>query len=775
MGNQQTLKPSAPTKIPSNYPSIPTPGKLQILWNSNNHDLYHKLSPYVEYSNSLIGGFTTQPYNYTYPDEGNKGLAGLRKYESRMFPIGSAPLDVIRVSKFLASGNGIIFLGKQFLLQTGNSYNETRIYNPTSTIIAAGMGLALGAIRPQRNFDTSAGLAGIASSLIGSAIPNALFGAPKINKPDGTAPDALIGGPLETTGGKGVLRAGTANAGRAHLETAWPKIASGGGSGMGGFGSIVKGLAKSLFANFIPATQDGIKQKSDEGTYGLMIGAGSVKFNYMGNSDARGFHQRWIAGSNIMRKDSQDNKDGAGMLYPKPDGTYILFTNRSFRNYVNGNSIGYSIAQSLFRSGIRYGESFGANVDPGHYASDIMKMWVYYSDTDNKYSTKKTKTDDIDSLNNNLQNVLKQIKKSSGGLYNIIVPDNSSIIGSGKDTLSGYDKLDKTVSGNAGENPINYQYGMLHDYKDAQGITMVDDTIKNQKQRSYQLPTNGKKDGINTLMVLDKNMKVPESKIRSWQSYNDWNNNIWEPYADDLIAFFFYDVVNEKYIPFRASIKGIVESGNASWEELAFMGRSDKVYSYGGFNRNLSFNFDVVISSISELAPTWQRINYLTTLIKPANYTTDTQNLITNRFSVPPMVMLTVGDMYRDQPVLIQTITTTIPEDASWELQNENNPSAWQYLSTYITTDSSVLYAQMPRTIGMSVSLILLEKERAMVGGANFGHAPRRDNNLQVWNTETVPNGRTPTKFQASLVVSKDNAKIYGSVPDKVNAEQRSG
>jgi hypothetical protein len=224
---------------------------------------------------------------------------------------------------------------------------------------------------------------------------------------------------------------------------------------------------------------------------------------------------------------------------------------------------------------------------------------------------------------------------------------------------------------------------------------------------------------------------------------------VWDPYRHDQIQFYFYDLVNDNFIPFRAAIKGIAENGNASWEEMPFIGRADRVYSYGGFNRNLALTFQIVIGSIAELAPTWQRINYLTTLIKPSNYTTDNFNRVTDRFMIPPMVMFNLGDMYTDQPVLIQSITTTIPDDASWETINEFNSDQWQYLATYIKAPQ-VLYGQLPRTVDLNLSMILLEKERAVIGGANFGNAPRLDD-FSDWNTQRRG---TPNKLQQSLVVN---------------------
>ena len=220
-----------------------------------------------------------------------------------------------------------------------------------------------------------------------------------------------------------------------------------------------------------------------------------------------------------------------------------------------------------------------------------------------------------------------------------------------------------------------------------------------------------------------------------------------------MIALYFYDVVNKKYIPFRAAVKGIVENGNASWEELSFIGRADKVYSYGGFNRKLSMKLTIVISSIVELAPTWQRINYMTSLLKAANYTTAHFNNSMNRFMIPPMIMLTLGDMYKDQPILIDSISTTIPEDAAWETQHQLSTEEWKYLANYIKSPN-MLYGQLPREVEMDFSMTLLEKERAIAGGANFGHAPRDDN----WNMSNSPD---ITQFHKSLVVQLP----AGSVP----------
>jgi hypothetical protein len=166
-----------------------------------------------------------------------------------------------------------------------------------------------------------------------------------------------------------------------------------------------------------------------------------------------------------------------------------------------------------------------------------------------------------------------------------------------------------------------------------------------------------------------------------------------------------------------------------------------------------------------ELAPTWQRINYLTTLIKPANYTVAKFNdaglnrSVTNRFMIPPMIMLTLGDMYKEQPVLLQSIAVTVPDDASWETTNQFNSQQWEYLASYIKAPG-VLYGQLPRQVEISLGFALLEKERAIVGGASFGHAPRMDDDQSKWNTTTIPTGGDPSELHKSWVVSNDKTAI---------------
>ncbi len=510
----------------------------------------------------------------------------------------------------------------------------------------------------------------------------------------------------------------------------------------------------------MPKVQDGTVYRRDEDTYGKMLKNGNSRFGYYGINDTPfEFSQRWFGGGSITRK-------GAIPVY-----TYKLFTHtvnglvgsyesNNFNKTIiglDGGNVGYVFGESNDSNnpGYKYGDTIGIDASNGYKNSDILLQYSDYADEKQGFFTKQTDPIAVANYNASLTKIITKLRGVSNGAYNVdVINADSRVIGSGRATKNGYDRLFATGEKNKtlGYVPL----GVLDDYRNT---ALVDQTLIGNGRNSKRLPTTGQADGINVLDVLDSSRDTSKNKFAG--------RDVWDPYIDDMIAFFFYDVVNNKYIPFRATIKGVTETGNASWDELQFIGRGDKVYSYGGFNRTANINFSIVIGSIVELGPTWQRINYLTTLIKPANYTSDRLSLngneVINRFMVPPMVMLTLGDYYKDQPILLQSIGTTIPDDAAWETQNESNSNSnrWEYLANNMTADPSINYGQVPREIEIAISFILLEKERAVVGGANFGNAPRTD----MIRFDTDKGGIAPNRWHSNLVVGVISANPNNTPP----------
>jgi len=748
MANISTIR-SDNMIIPSNYPEMPTPGKISLLFDVNRTDLYHKLSPYNQDTFLFIK--STHPFLYRYPDE---ELGSMAENAMREFPFSRAIDDVTRVTKFLMSGRGVLWLGKQFLLQTGNAFNETRLYNPISPLIAAAMPLDFWAFRPQRYIDLG-DVGSIVGSFLGPTV-GTIFST-KTEPPPGTV--GLQGlSANNQNAGKGLLRAGTVNSALVNLQNKFSVPSDGKGLGLGEF---LSETIKGMFGNFIPKRQETGIKRSDQITYGLMLGSYTGNygvFTYEGvNGLVNGVQQFWFGGSTSEIRKGQNGNGKMPLnwvkLYTDENGKPIWEYPRSMA-FISGltGEVGYSIDNT--ENPVKYGDHVGSLLHNKRSSksdtwegSDILIQHSIFVEENRKYPSKGTdKTDpSVNKIKQSLLNVITKI--NSTGTYNI--SDKTTAFVYNKEKI-GYDRI-STIK-NHEDTEVQYNNAFLNQYRD--DVRVLEDVNTNKSSKlSMGMATSYKADYINTLTVLDKDSVDVETDEKSGKLK-------YYPYWDDIIAFYFYDIINEKYIPFRATIHGLQESNNATWEELQFIGRADRLYSYSGFNRSLNISFTVNINSIKELAPTWQRINYLMSLIKPASYTqrkdtsTDNTNLHT-RYIIPPMIMLTIGDLYKSQPIIINTIGLTVPDTALWETLNEKNSKEWSYLAGNIKApDIKRLYGQLPKTVDMSLSCYLLEKERAIAGSANFGHAPHDEfymaNNYR--STPQIPNS-TPTELHKSLVV----------------------
>jgi hypothetical protein len=412
--------------------------------------------------------------------------------------------------------------------------------------------------------------------------------------------------------------------------------------------------------------------------------------------------------------------------------------------------------------------------------SQILGQYYVYSNPQTKYPSKfnDPQSDKVKEIEENLKGLINGINNyqgiGAGGnlrIYNTLYvarpPTNSLLMSSGDPLTIGYDAQHAKVPKRPA--PVN-TFGTIGEYNSGTGKVPATVDSRVNPGKSLRFSTTFTSDGINQLGLIGADMKIPYNgglgiHYKNWVDY--------KPYDDDLIAFFFYDVVNQKYIPFRATVKGISEGNTAFWDELRFIGRADQLYSYNGFSRTLSFTFNIVISSISELLPTWRKVNYMASCVKPSNYTSGAKfgDIRFSQFIIPPMFMLTIGDFYKYQPIVITSINVNVPDDAAWETLNEiNAPEGWSYLNGIITTPQiGKGYAQLPREVEIAITCNLLEKERAILGGSHFGHAPRKDD----W--ETSPDGKFVvggqpflpeiTQFHAEEVVFNPGAPVPVTLP----------
>jgi len=759
-----SLPPNAATFI-----NIRRGGKLETLFLANGNDqvLYTKNKPQDLYLKGLV---TSQQYIYKNPNEGQRTKIG----GNRSLPVSSAVQDTTRIRKFLGSNAGVKFTGKQLILQGFQSFDETKVYNPAMPLIAAIRSATFGLVdRPTRHIDTSNILTGL---LGGTGLSNAVSAVGQLlgSAPPQPAPPrssvasaasnglglstltSLVGGgdnssrvvtSIARDGVKDLLRGNTAT--NAYNNPRYQRWMTNAGGNF--FSRLLSGVGRffqnnTLIGGILPPKQPWpATYRADEQTYEMMLNAGKL-FNPT---------QTGIAGGGILS--GLLNSLGFGK---KAD--YSLAVNQRFygksKNKTSLNRL--IIVKNIRNQAVDYTKEIGvlskdkSNLlstkltqkaitptgDSNRY-SDVVKV-----DDDNEYSDQilnyKTyldnqsgfKTTYSDQQNNKVKEIIENLDKA----INDIAGANDSKYSTNKKSLQPLQFAKFSNDGTRiGANylkeldptKLNDPYAKNDTY---QGRFRRDETSANKvptrlgegSNDRYIYPTNNV-DYVNSLQVLDQ-----EEFTKQYSTTDKFG-----VYGPDIVKFYFYDIVNQKYIPFNATVKSINDNNNASWEPVEYLGRPDKLFYYKGFERQVSFNFTVNAHSVKELMPMWQRINYLVGLTRPANYTLQQYG----GYMVPPMVQLTLGDFYKNHFVVITSCNVTIPDDASWETIPEDASQSWYYGPNngiqWLNSDTSIdprgnkarskgRFAQFPRTADISVQMNVLEKDRPKTGRAIWGDAP---------------------------------------------------
>ena len=766
-GSGLSLPPNA-----SSFINIRRGGKLETLFLTNGNDrvLYTKNKPQDLYLKGLV---TSQQYIYKNPNEGQRTKIG----GNRSLPLSAAIQDATRIRKFLGSSAGVKFTGKQLILQGFQSFDETKVYNPASPLIAAIRSATFGLVdRPTRHIDTSNILTGL---LGGTGLSNAvsavgqLLGSapPQPSPPRSSVASAASGGlglstltslvgggdnssrvvtPIARDGVKDLLRGNTAT--NAYNNPRYQRWMSNAGGNF--FSRLLTGVGRffqnnTLLGGILPPKQPWPAiYRADEQTYEMMLNAGKL-FDPTQNG---------IAGGGILS--GLLNSLGFGK---KAD--YSLAVNQRFygksKNKTSLNRL--IIVRNIKKQAVDYTKEIGVlSKDKNNLLSTkLTKKAITPTGDSNRYSD-VVKVDDDNEYSDQILNYKTYLDNQSG--FKTTFSDQQSNVV--KDII---DNLDKAINDIGGVNESKYstnrknlqplqfaKFSGLGERIGANYLKELDptklndpnlnnDTYQGRFRRDetmgnkvptrlgegpndrYIYPTNNV-DYVNSLQVLNQ-----EEFTKQYSATDKFG-----VYGPDIIKFYFYDIVNQKYIPFNATVKSINDNNNASWETVEYLGRPDKLFYYKGFERQVSFNFTVNAHSVKELMPMWQRINYLVGLTRPANYTLQQEG----GYMVPPMVQLTLGDFYKNHFVVITSCNVTIPDDTSWETIPEeadkngqswyygpNNAIQWQNSDTIIDprgnkARSKGRVAQFPRTAEISVQMNVLEKDRPYTGKAIWGDAP---------------------------------------------------
>ena len=182
------------------------------------------------------------------------------------------------------------------------------------------------------------------------------------------------------------------------------------------------------------------------------------------------------------------------------------------------------------------------------------------------------------------------------------------------------------------------------------------------------------------------------------------------PEARDFIAFYFAGPKHVKNYPsgdsvmiFRANIVGFNDSFTPQWNAIDIMGRADKSYLYTGFERSISFTFTVAATSRDEMKPIWRKLNYLASYTMP-DYKEGRM--------VGPYMRLTIGNLFQNTPGFLESLSITIPDEATWELGPYSKEDMYQLpMMVEVSVGFKVIGDWRPRKLDRVYSLSKLGQE----------------------------------------------------------------
>ena len=667
----------------------------------------------------------------------------IKKFDSQGFPIGATIQDVTRISKFMLSGKGVFFALTQFPLQQQNAFNETRIWNPLSIITATSQKGLMGLIgRPTRHIEGGGGgfLGNIKAGLMSSVglqsakdkakVPGIAKGAENLDNA-GTPKSAIS---LQASLGDGIVQKGfirgeTGNRARSVFTEKWNTgdWGEGGNKTDKGSGFLAK-LGSALISkikSYIPSTtgrssanweiRAEYTDDNDKNVFSAMLADKRSLLSY----SVKNFNNPTGTPYTVSRIHVYDGKNKN--VYGKTPGVPGTAT------LTNLETLQSSLADGNFRPHERIGipleNVVGNIVGNKRDARDI--------------STEARLVVDTKLLSDSGIVGETDITKWAGAItrWHEMTPQLKPALTAEKFYHTGIRTYQQTV----GSGKID-SYGRTKTKGDWESI--------GNKHLLTNVSSQNSHDPYNELGILS-NSERSELFLKT--------NTV---HSADTIFFYFHDLVNDKYIPFRATLTGISENTSANWDDVQYMGRADKLFTYNGFSREMNFAFSVYANSIRELLPMWKRINYLSGLTRPSKYTSGAG--VMSGFIYPPLIKFRIGDLYVDQPAVISSVGVTVPDDATWETSRLGDSTSYGDYSYLTGTHqeigmSKVQSRQLPTMVNISVSLKLLEKELA-----------KTDNNLYFENMlNSVPELATTVEIAPASPEFDLNFGNYNSMVTK--------
>jgi len=174
----------------------------------------------------------------------------------------------------------------------------------------------------------------------------------------------------------------------------------------------------------------------------------------------------------------------------------------------------------------------------------------------------------------------------------------------------------------------------------------------------------------NNKLIADKGFKNTDDVINQSGIYDggtDAETSIeYELDKKDFIPLYFRNIVTGETVHFRGTITGLSETVTPSWSSGKFSGNPFSYHTYDSIERQVAFNFTIYPMNSAELANNWTKIEFLTSLTYPLGYQSGQIGSVR-----APIIYFTMGDLYKDKVCFIDSLSYTIPDNSTWQLDGK--------------------------------------------------------------------------------------------------------
>ena len=191
---------------------------------------------------------------------------------------------------------------------------------------------------------------------------------------------------------------------------------------------------------------------------------------------------------------------------------------------------------------------------------------------------------------------------------------------------------------------------------------------------------------------------------------------------------------------FNATISGLQEQISPEWQTYKFVGSPFNVYTYGGVERTLSFDFKLYAIDSDTKNAMLSKLNYLTKLVYPYKElvtTTYADSKDASQIMISPnFIKLSIKSLYNDVFGIVDSLQFSVEDNTAWATFSNNNKRH------IIPTIISVSFGM--KIIETKKSLNIQESNNTSVYNYNF----RDEVNSNWTKVESYPTGKDKSELK---------------------------